>query len=266
MTLWRTIMAAYSLSLTRRPLLTEMTTSGCLWGLGDLAAQHIESSSSSATNAPPPPTATATPTTTATATAQAAAPTEVDWKRTLRQIAYASILWGPVAHKWYHLLDSWAVSIVNSGGGSSSSTAGTNAYTKSYRLVATKLVLEMFLLHPISLLVYFSVMKCLQSSSFVSMRDSIRQHVRHEFWPTYVLEIVMWTPLDLLNFAIVPVRHQLLVCNCGCFIEAIGLSMINSKGIDSLLQQILPQSLLSPSKRRDVVANDDSNISDKKKS
>jgi len=42
--------------------------------------------------------------------------------------------------------------------------------------------------------------------------------------------------------------------------------MINSKGIDSLLQQILPQSLLSPSKRRDVVANDDSNISDKKKS
>ena len=38
-------------------------------------------------------------------------------------------------------------------------------------------------------------------------------------------------PLDIANFALVPVRHQLLVANVGCFIESIMLSWIKANGV-----------------------------------
>ena len=36
---------------------------------------------------------------------------------------------------------------------------------------------------------------------------------RRDFWPTLALEWAMWAPLDIANFALVPVpmRHQLLL-------------------------------------------------------
>lgn len=38
-------------------------------------------------------------------------------------------------------------------------------------------------------------------------------------------------PLDIANFALVPVRYQLLVGNFGCFLESIMLSFVKSHGV-----------------------------------
>lgn len=200
---WRVMTAAYSLSLEKRPLLTEMTTSGCLWCFGDLATQFLEQKRQQANNN------------------NRKQEGGIDWKRTLHQTVYASIIWGPFAHKWYHLLDHVARAMV----GTSKNPA---------HLVAAKLALEIICLHPVSLLAYFSIVGKMGGESL----STIQKQLRSDYWPTLMLEIALWTPLDTLNFSLVPVRHQLLVVNCGCFVESVGLSFIKNNGIDSVKRML----------------------------
>lgn len=211
MNLWGMITAAYSFSLERRPLLTEMTTSGVIWSLGDLASQHIESVQET-NNGPSKKSNTKNQD-------RPRMKRKFNWKRNLHQAAYASIIWGPIAHKWYHLLEEVAQSIVPN-------------HKPAYYMVATKLALEIFCLHPTSLLAYFTVMGKMSGDSNATIRDQLNT----DFWPTLMLEISLWTPLDVVNFALVPVRHQLLVTNCGCFVESVALSSIKNNGIESVMQ------------------------------
>ena len=53
---------------------------------------------------------------------------------------------------------------------------------------------------------------------------------QRDFAPTLALEWAMWAPLDVANFALVPVRHQLLVANLGCLAESIALSFVKANG------------------------------------
>mmetsp|Transcript_20812 Transcript_20812/g.34403 ORF Transcript_20812/g.34403 Transcript_20812/m.34403 type:complete len:234 (-) Transcript_20812:96-797(-) len=230
MDIWRILTAAYSVSLDKRPLLTEMTTSGCIWTLGDLASQHLEKRKqrgavmeSNGSNPQP----------------NNIKSSSIDWQRTFHQTLYASILWGPVAHKWYRLLDQVAHVIVPSG--------------RPSLLIATKLMLEIACLHPASLLAYFSVVGKLNGESL----STIQHQLRTDFLPTLLLEVALWTPLDVLNFSLVPVKHQLLVANCGCFIESVGLSFIKNNGFDSILKacHISPSSS-SSDKSKDKINKD----------
>lgn len=99
-------------------------------------------------------------------------------------------------------------------------------------MVATKLVLEVVCLHPASLFAYFTIVGKMSGESNAIIRDQLST----DFWPTLMLEISLWTPLDIVNFALVPVRHQLLVTNCGCFVESVALSSIKNNGLESVIQ------------------------------
>ena len=123
------------------------------------------------------------------------------------QAAYASLLWAPAAHCWYALLDRRALLMAKSG---------------SRRLVALKLAAEMVALHPVSLVAFFGSVGL---ASGESARE-VASQLRRDFWPTLALEWAMWAPLDIANFALVPVRHQLLLVNCGCWAESVVLSLI----------------------------------------
>lgn len=115
-------------------------------------------------------------------------------------------------------------------------------------MIATKVALEMIILHPMGLLAYFGTIGLLQQgmdaydggdnddgvgNRIYQSMTSITKQVQRDFWPTLALEIVLWTPLDVINFALVPVRHQLLVVNCGCLVESILLSYIQHNGVPS---------------------------------
>ena len=56
--------------------------------------------------------------------------------------------------------------------------------------------------------------------------SAIWKQLRHDFWPTLGLEYTLWTPIDITNFALIPVQHQLLVVNIACLLESIMLSFI----------------------------------------
>lgn len=181
---WR----AYNRLVDIAPLRTSVASSAILWSAGDITAQHIER--------------------------QVAVPPEVapfNWRRTAVQAAYASLLWAPVAHYWYALLERRALLLAKPG---------------TRRLVGLKLAAEMVLLHPVSLVAFFGTVGL---ASGESAREVARQ-LRRDFWPTLALEWAMWAPLDIANFALVPVRHQLLLVNCGCWAESVVLSLVKANG------------------------------------
>ena len=134
-----------------------------------------------------------------------------DWRRTAVQTVYASLVWAPMAHYWYEKLDALVLSVARAG---------------SRRFVAAKLAAEMVALHPVSLVAFFS---CVGLAAGEPV-GKVAAQLRRDFAPTLALEWLMWAPLDVANFALVPVRHQLLLVNCGCFTESVVLSLIKANG------------------------------------
>lgn len=198
---WSRAAKAYCHALEARPLQTQMLSSAALWSAGDLAAQRFERLSTTRERA--------------AAGVDAASRThlhQLDWQRTAVQTAYASCVWAPVAHYWYEMLDRTVQRVVSPRAG--------------MRFVVAKLVAEMVALHPLSLLAFFGFVGLAQGETSAQVAHQIRR----DFAPTLALEWLMWSPLDVANFAVVPVRHQLLIANCGCFVESIALSFVKANG------------------------------------
>ena len=199
--------AAYSVSLAKRPLATEMTTSGALWCLGDVVTQSMEQRDNNKNNQ------------SAMVASSQQQQQQHDWdgRRTLSQTLYAALVWGPAAHMWYHGLEAACQRWL---------PLQKNGY-KPWHRVATKVALEVVVLHPVALLAYFSVVGTLQGES----RATIARQLQRDYVPTLLLEVVLWAPIDVLNFAFVPVRHQLLLANSACLLESMALSYIKNNGI-----------------------------------
>jgi protein Mpv17 len=198
----------YERLATRYPLTTNSVMSGILWGSGDIAAQSLEPEHSRLSHS----------STCGTTTATAA---NIDWQRVAIQSMYASILWAPFGHYWYRSLD-WSAKQA------ATILAKRTAWPRKHAILMSKVAMEAVLLHPIALLAYFT---CIGTMNGESTRD-IGRRLHNDFLPTVCLEIALWTPLDVANFVFVPVRHQLLVVNCGCFLESVGLSYIHRNGLN----------------------------------
>lgn len=177
----------YEKAFKRHPLKTQMVTSAFLWCGGDLAAQKIEKKTKEE-------------------------PEQIDWRRSAVQAMYASVVWAPLAHRWYEVLDKMALRLAK--------------IPKSPRFVATKVALEILALHPLSLLAFFGCVGSMNGET----STQIASQIRRDFAPTLFLQIALWTPIDVINFRFVPVRHQLLVVNCACFAESICLSYVKANG------------------------------------
>ena len=50
--------------------------------------------------------------------------------------------------------------------------------------------------------------------------QDVRQKIKHDFLSTYLAELAIWPAFQAINFWKVPVRHQLLVVNTGCLLDA----------------------------------------------
>jgi protein Mpv17 len=219
--MWRNrVFVVYERLVSRYPLATASVTSGILWGSGDIAAQYLEgkkknnngnscsslhhqhshcSSSSSSTAA------------------------AIDWHRVAVQSFYASALWAPFGHYWYRYLDRWAHQAATAV-----IAKNRTSWERNGAVLAVKVAMEAALLHPIALFLYFVSIGTLKGES----SSDITTRLRRDFVPSVGLDVALWTPLDVVNFMFVPVRHQLLVINCGCFLESVGLSYIHQNGLD----------------------------------
>eukprot|EP00562_Extubocellulus_spinifer_P006235 CAMPEP_0178513694 /NCGR_PEP_ID=MMETSP0696-20121128/23618_1 /TAXON_ID=265572 /ORGANISM="Extubocellulus spinifer, Strain CCMP396" /LENGTH=221 /DNA_ID=CAMNT_0020143723 /DNA_START=152 /DNA_END=816 /DNA_ORIENTATION=+ len=138
---------------------------------------------------------------------------QIDWKRVRIQAYYAALIWAPFGHYWYEWLDRAAHKLASGG--------------SIRRFVGSKLILEMALLHPIGLLAFFACVGLMGGDTPCDVMHQLRK----DFFPSLILEYVLWLPFDMANFAFIPVKHQLLVVNSVCLLESIMLSYIKANGI-----------------------------------
>lgn len=136
-----------------------------------------------------------------------------DLYRLAGSTVFGSVFAGAIASQWYHYLDI-AVSRLPRG---------------SWRFVGTKLLLELAIWHPVSLVAYWLTLGVAEGRAFSSTLDQMR----NAFGATFALECMLWGPLDTVNFLHTPVRYQVAVVNVGCFVESLMLSYIHAHGIPS---------------------------------
>lgn len=183
---------AYGSALAKHPLRTQMGSSAVIWGLGDVTAQRLA-------NRQP-------------RSAEKKAREPLQYQRVAKQMAYASLVWTPIASTWYQALERVVCKVAVKG---------------TVKFVACKVALEVVACHPISLGAYFVCLGLAQGDGFAA----VVAKTRRDYLPTLAMQVALWAPLDVCIFAVVPVPYQLLVMDSGCFLESVALSWVNANGL-----------------------------------
>ncbi|KAK9818637.1 hypothetical protein WJX74_006768 [Apatococcus lobatus] len=115
-----------------------------------------------------------------------------DLLRTARFAAYGFCVHATSCHLIYNLLDQ-----------SISPEAPTSA-----RAVMTKLFFDQCIFAPISIMIFYAVLKTLEGRP-----KHIRATVRDKLWPTLKTSYVIWPIANLINFLFIPSRLRVLYLN-----------------------------------------------------
>lgn len=96
---------------------------------------------------------------------------------------------------------------------------------KSARFIATKVALDSLTFGPLDLAVFFTYMG-LASGKTV---DEVKEGLKRDFLPAFVLEGGIWPIFQVVNFRYVPVRYQLLYVNVFCLLDSAFLSWVEQQ-------------------------------------
>jgi protein Mpv17 len=226
---FKQIWHAYERQLARSPVATQVTTSGLLWGMGDLLAQRIEhyeqrrqqanaaasapqvvpgvpKSSSSLPQSSQQPPAAAGAAEGAAATAAAGDAISIDWRRAALTGVFGATLVGPVGHFWYLGIDKVCAKWL---------TPGSAAF------IATKVIVDTAAMGPFYVSTFFGFgTACIDGGTWSDFTSKMRK----DFVPTLAAEVTFWPVVQTFNFARVPVQHQLLVVNSMTIVDAAFMS------------------------------------------
>lgn len=220
----RAIWSAYERQLQRRPVLTQMTTSALLWGMGDLMAQRLEHYErihyhrADANR----PTGTTCPLPEAAAAVTAACDdTPTDWRRALWTAAYGAAFVGPVGHYWYIGIDKACARIFAPG---------------SPQFIALKVFLDTALMGPFYVSTFFGY-----GCAFIDGggMEEFKRKMQTDFVSTLALEVSVWPFIQSVNFWKVPVKHQLLVVNSATVIDAAFMSWARNQEVGAAARVVL---------------------------
>jgi len=126
---------------------------------------------------------------------------QLDFMRLAAVTVYGFIVQGPLGHAWLICLDE-AVSLFLHEG-------------TLWNLVV-KVVGDSIIELPLHVVLFFAWMEMFNGNGFAV----VALKVRHEFWPTYIAELLFWPAFQLINFWKVPVKHQLLAINIACIFDS----------------------------------------------
>eukprot|EP01095_Lingulamoeba_sp_RSL-Kostka_P015936 TRINITY_DN752_c0_g1_i1.p1 TRINITY_DN752_c0_g1~~TRINITY_DN752_c0_g1_i1.p1 ORF type:complete len:193 (-),score=24.83 TRINITY_DN752_c0_g1_i1:183-761(-) len=177
MNIFTRIINKYTYSLSKYPLRTQIITSGGLWFLGDLISQKLES--------------------------RGKENTDIDWTRLIVSVTYGTILAGPIFHLWYKFLDAKTIHIL----------AKSRA-----KYIFSKIALDQCVFEFPFLFLFFASTTYLED--FLKKKPEPTKHLKeklkNEYFPTYFMDCKVWIPIQILNFAFVPVKFQALFVNAVC--------------------------------------------------
>ncbi|XP_058224049.1 uncharacterized protein LOC131333502 isoform X1 [Rhododendron vialii] len=186
----------YQNCLAVHPVKTQIISSGLIWGCGDIAAQTVTHY-------------------TAQKRRQISDEDEelkINWRRVATTSLFGFGFVGPVGHFWYEGLDQVMKSRLH-------------LQPKSMRFVASKVALDGIIFGPLDLLVFFSYMGFSSGKS----ATQVKEDVKRDFIPAFVLEGGIWPLLQVANFRFVPVRYQLLYVNLFCLLDSCFLSWVEQQ-------------------------------------
>ncbi len=99
---------------------------------------------------------------------------------------------GLVSHYWYIYLDKFL---------------GTR---KNIFIITKKVLLDQIIFSPINLLVYFSTLGLCERSGVQRISDEL---IEKGFEQIYVVEWIVWPPMQFFNFYVLPLRYRILFDN-----------------------------------------------------
>ncbi|KAI4337468.1 hypothetical protein L6164_015882 [Bauhinia variegata] len=177
--------------LAVHPVKTQVISSGLIWGFGDIAAQTITHSSVKSYSQ----------------NEDEDEEFKINWKRVATTSLFGFGFVGPVGHYWYEGLDRCI-------------RLRLMLKPNSFRFVATKVAVDGFLFGPLDLLVFFTYLGFTNGKSV----PQVKEDVKRDFIPAFVLEGAIWPFVQVANFRFVPVRYQLLYANFFCLLDSCFLS------------------------------------------
>ncbi|TKY58273.1 PXMP2/4 family protein 2 [Spatholobus suberectus] len=187
----------YQNCLAVHPVKTQVISSGLIWGAGDIAAQAVTHYTAK---------------THATMDEGDNKEFKINWKRVSTTSLFGLGFVGPVGHYWYEGLDRFI-------------RLRLMLKPNSFRFVATKVGLDGFLFGPLDLVVFFTYMGFSTGKSV----PQIKEDVKRDFLPAFVLEGGIWPIVQVANFRFIPVRYQLLYVNFFCLLDSCFLSWVEQQ-------------------------------------
>ncbi|KAA8521786.1 hypothetical protein F0562_012459 [Nyssa sinensis] len=186
----------YQNCLAVHPVKTQVISSGLIWGFGDIAAQTITHS-------------------TAKKRLQISdedKELKINWRRVATTSLFGFGFVGPVGHFWYEGLDRFI-------------RLRLQLQPKSLRFVAAKVAIDGIIFGPLDLLVFFTYMGFSTGKSVTQ----IKEDVKRDFVPAFLVEGGIWPIVQVANFRYIPVRYQLLYVNFFCLLDSSFLSWLEQQ-------------------------------------
>ncbi|KAJ2373572.1 hypothetical protein IW150_003556 [Coemansia sp. RSA 2607] len=188
----------------RSPLMTLSLTNGVMGATGDIVAQcivpHFQASSSTPDGSKDKPA--------------------YDPWRTFRFFAYGCIF-GPVAFKWYSLLDRrFPLPILLAAGKPNRAHSAAKALAVGKRMAADQVVFA-----PVAIATFFAVMGTMEGKSVDEVRSSLRDRYPQALAGNYVL----WPAAQLINFGLVPLIYRVPFSSLVSIVWNTYLSIVNGR-------------------------------------
>lgn len=202
--------ARYSEALVETPLLANAISTGVLCAIGDVLAQKIQHRYASKDEL------------------GARFSSDFDWGRLSRMATYGFLVGGPLYAVWYRTLDVFSHAVKVSYEPLLTGWIGATFQRASersprliqflgslrreeraadfspWRLVAGKVVADGLLFNPVALNAFFLTTGLLEGRS----PRRIFERTKDQFYPAWALALLVWTPVQALNFSFVPLHYQ----------------------------------------------------------
>ncbi|KAJ2499793.1 hypothetical protein GGH96_003226 [Coemansia sp. RSA 1972] len=192
-----------------RPLVTLSLTNGTMGAIGDVIAQNIAQ-----------PTAQQTGKTKSTGGCSQAI--GYDPMRTARFFLYGC-MFGPVAYKWYSLLDRRFPLPLVALGSPAPSALGTSA--AKMLAIGKRVAVDQVAFAPVAIGTFFAVMGAMEGKHINDIRASLRAKYPDALVGNYAL----WPWAQLVNFSVIPLIYRVPFSSVVSVLWNVYLSWINSR-------------------------------------
>lgn len=213
--------------LQTRPVITKTISTAIIIGTGDVVSQlfdHFKNAEQKDGGQPDDSTSTRQ---------------QFKWDRmrTAKMCSWGCII-GPAMHGWYLLLERMFPAAV-------SAAAGAVSRRQQVRQAVKKLTVDQVGFAPVSIAVFLTYMGAIENRDW---QTETKPKIAKEWLPTLLMNYTIWPLVQLFNFSIVPLHHQVNVVNVVAVFWNAYLSKVQHRDIDTKTDEdIHAEALPAPS-------------------